>query len=206
MLAFFRFHSTHACRRDTLEQDDNGFVTRKEEVTSFFNIKTWDNLSVPLNVSVKRETDYTTGKISYFVLGMSKRYKFPGQAFDLYKKRTCIEERHRQLKGFWDLAKFSSPAFSLVTTQIIFKLVSYSLMQLYLARSDMAKLARKTISTIVKKERAGECVVILYSGTNYGVFDLDEYSFILMKLKTDAKKRLTKKIKTWNKSPPLTTG
>ena len=79
-------------------------------------------------------------------------------------------------------------------------------MQLYLVRADMAELAHKTISTIKKREKAGECIVILYSGTNYGVFDLDEYSFILMKLKTDAKKRLTKRIKTWNKSPPLATG
>jgi len=131
----------------------------------------------------------------------SKKYKYPGEAFDLYKKRTKIEERHRQLKGFWDLTKFSSPAFSLVNTQILFKLATYSLMQLYLVRSDMAELAKKTISTIKKKEKAGGCVVILYSGTNYEVFDLDEYSFILMKLKTDAKKRLTKRIKTWNKSP-----
>lgn len=68
-------------------------------------------------------------------------------------------------------------------------------MQLYLLSADMKELANKTISTIKKKERAGECVVILYSGPNYGVFDLDEYSFILMKLKTDAKKRLTKKLK-----------
>ena len=185
-----------------LEQDDDGFVARKEEVTSFFNIKTWDNLSVKLHVSVKKETDYTTGKVSYFVLAHSKKYKYPGEAFDLYKKRTCIEERHRQLKGFWDLAKFSSPCFSLVLTQITFKLISYSLMQLYLVRSDMAELARKTISTIKKKERAGECVIILYSGSHYGVFNLDEYSFTLMNLEDDYKKRLTKKIKAWNRGPP----
>jgi len=189
-----------------LEQDEEGFTSRKEEVTSFFNIKTWENLRVPLHVSVKKETDYASGEVSYFVLAHSKKYKYPEEAFDLYKKRTKIEERHRQLKGFWDLAKFSSPAFSLVNTQVLFKLATYSLMQLYLVRADMKELASKTISTIKKKERAGECVVILYSGPNYGVFDLDEYSFILMKLKTDAKKRLTKKIKTWNKSPPLATG
>jgi len=189
-----------------LEQNSDGFTERREEVATFFNISTWENLSIPLHVSIKRETDYTSGKVSYFVLAHSKKYKYPEESFDLYKKRTKIEERHRQLKGFWDLAKFSSPAFSLVNTQIIFKLATYSLMQLYLVRADMAELAHKTISTIVKKEKAGECIVILYSGTNYGVFDLDEYSFILMKLKTDAKKRLTKRIKTWNKSPPLATG
>ncbi len=41
----------------------------------------------------------------------------------------------------------------------------------------MKELAKKTITTIKKKERAGECVVILYSGSHYGVFDLDEYEF-----------------------------
>ena len=49
----------------------------------------------------------------------------------------------------------------------------------------MQELAKKTISTITKKERAGELVVILYSGPHYAVFNLDEYSFILMKLKID---------------------
>jgi hypothetical protein len=185
-----------------LEQNSDGFTERKEEVATFFNISSWDSLSCPLHVSIKRETDYKSGEISYFVLAHSKKYKYPEEAFTLYAKRTAIEERHRQLKGFWDLEKFNSPAFSLVATQILFKLATYSLMQLYLKRSDMAELARKTISTIKKKERAGECVVILYSGPHYGVFDLDEYSFILMKLKDDAKRRLTGKIKTWSRSPP----
>jgi len=197
------------CRKKDIEwtdykrqNDDSGFTSKKEEVTSFFDIGTWENLTVPLNVSVKRETDYINGEVSYFVLAHSKRYKYPNEAFDLYSKRTVIEERHRQLKGFWDLAKFSSPCFSLVVTQIIFKLICYSLMQLYLYRSDMAHLTRKTISTIKKKEMAGKCAVILYSGSNYGVFDLDEYSFILINLEDSSKKKLAGRIKTWNKSPP----
>ncbi|MDD3819625.1 MAG: hypothetical protein PHG41_07330 [Actinomycetota bacterium] len=75
-------------------------------------------------------------------------------------------------------------------------------MQLYLLREDLKELANKTISTITKKERAGKCTVILYSKNHYAVFDLDEYSFILMDLKADAKERLCRKIKSWNKSPP----
>ena len=132
----------------------------------------------------------------------AKNINTPLKAFDLYKKRAKIEERHRQLKGFWAFNKFSSPAFSLVITQVIFKLAAYSLMQLYLLRQDAKDLAKKTISTITKKERAGELVVILYSGSHYAVFDLDEYSFILMKLKIDSKNRLAERIKTWNKAPP----
>jgi len=185
-----------------VEESSDGFIAKKEEVSIFYELKSWQNLSVPLHVSIKRETDYESGQVSYFVLAHSKKYKYPSEAFDLYKKRTKIEERHRQLKGFWAFNKFSSPAFALVITQVIFKLAAYSLMQLYLLRQDAKDLAKKTISTITKKERAGECVVILYSGSHYGVFDLDEYSFILMKLKIDAKNRLAERIKTWNKAPP----
>ncbi|MCX6384153.1 MAG: transposase [Actinobacteria bacterium] len=185
-----------------VEGSSDGFIARKEEVTTFYDIRSWESLKVPLHVSIKKETDYESGDISYFVLAHSKKYKYPSEAFDLYKKRTKIEERHRQLKGFWNFNNFSSPAFPLVITQVIFKLAAYSLMQLYLLREDMKDLANKTISTITKKEKAGECVVILYSGSHYGVFDLDEYSFILMKLKTDAKNRLAERIKTWSNAPP----
>ena len=185
-----------------IEQSSDGFVAKKEEVTTFYELKSWQNLKCCLHVSIKRETDYKSGQVSYFVLAHSKKYKYPSDAFDLYKKRTKIEERHRQLKGFWGFKKFSSPAFSLVITQIVFKLAAYSLMQLYLLKADMKELAKKTISTITKKERAGECMVILYSGSHYAVFDLDEYSFILMKLEIDSKNKLAKRIKTWNKAPP----
>ena len=185
-----------------IEQSSDGFIAKKEEVSIFYDLKSWESLKAALHVSIKRETDYESGQVSYFVLAHSKKYKYPSEAFDLYKKRAKIEERHRQLKGFWAFNKFSSPAFSLVITQVVFKLAAYSLMQLYLLREDMQELAKKTISTITKKERAGELVVILYSGSHYGVFDLDEYSFILMKLKIDSKNRLAVRIKTWNKAPP----
>lgn len=99
-----------------LEHDKSRFTTAREEVTSFSDISSWMSLYVPLYVSVKKETDYVSGDVSYFVLAHSKNYKYPNQVFDLYKKRTKIEERHRQLKGCWDLATFSSLSFSLVNT------------------------------------------------------------------------------------------
>ena len=61
-----------------LVQNSDGFIARKEEVTSFADISYWENLAIPLNVSVKRETDYTSGQVSYFVLAYSKKYKYPG--------------------------------------------------------------------------------------------------------------------------------
>jgi len=184
------------------EQDRDGFTIAKEEVITFAHITSWEQLDVPIYISVKKTTDYQEGDVSYFVLAYTKRYSTPAEAFDLYAKRTKIEERHRQLKGWWSLASFTSTSYSLVLTQVFSTLVTYSLMQLYLISSDMQDLARKTIDTIVKREKRGRYVVICYSGSNYGVFDIDEYSFIIMDLPPAYKERLKKKIKLWNKDPP----
>jgi len=66
----------------------------------------------------------------------------------------------------------------------------------------MQHLARRTIATIKKREKRGRYVVICYSDSNYGIFDIDEYSFIIMDLPVVYKKRLKKKIRLWNKDPP----
>jgi len=185
-----------------IKQDRSGFTILKEEVVTFSDIASWKECSVPINISVKRTTDYKEGDVSYFVLAHTKKYSSAAESFNLYKKRTKIEERHRQLKGWWDLTSFTSTSYSLVLTQVLITLIAYSLMQLYLVRSDMQNLARKTIATIKKREKRGRYVVICYSGSNYGVFDIDEYSFIIMDLPLVYKKRLKKKIRLWNKDPP----
>lgn len=184
------------------EQNSDGFTVLKEEVITFADINSWKECSVPFYISLKKTTDYFNGNVSYFVLAHTKKYSSPSEPFCLYEKRTKIEERHRQLKGWWSLTSFTSTSYSLVLTQVLSTLMTYSLMQLYLVRSDMQHLARRTIDTIVKREKQGKHVVICYSGSNYGVFDIDEYSFIIMDLPLAYKERLKKKIRLWNKDPP----
>ena len=53
---------------------------------------------------------------------------------DLYGLRTDIEERHRQVKCFWDLTRFHSTAWSLVVSQLVFVCLTYSLLQIHLLR------------------------------------------------------------------------
>ena len=184
------------------EQNMDGFTILKEEVITFAHITSWEQLDVPIYISAKKTTDYQNQDVSYFVLAHTKKYSTFAEAFDLYAKRTKIEERHRQLKGWWSLTSFTSTSYSLDVTQVLSTLITYSLMQLYLIRSDMQDLASKTIDTIVKREKQGRHVVICYSGSNYGVFDIDEYSFIIMDLPSVYKERLKKKIRLWNKDPP----
>ena len=49
------------------------------------------------------------------------------QVRGLYGLRTDIEERHRQVKCFWDLTRFHSTAWSLIVNQLVFVCLTYSL-------------------------------------------------------------------------------
>ena len=62
--------------------------------------------------------------------------------------RADIEERHRQVKCFWDLSRFHSTAWSLVVNQTVFVCLTYSLLQLHLLRQGFEELNRRTRPTI----------------------------------------------------------
>ena len=94
---------------------------------------------------------------------------------------------------------FSSPKFSLVTTHVVFVLLVYSLIQLYLKRKHLSDLANKTITTLRSEERLGKDAVIVYSREYFAVFDLDEYTDIIMKLEGAPRQRLRSWIKEFRK-------
>ena len=181
-----------------VEKDKDGNILKKEEITAVRDITLWDNCKVPLYVALMRRTD-KNGEVEYWGLASTRFFKYPGEAFDLYHKRSQIEERHKQLKLCWLLYAFSSPKFSLVTTHVVFVLLVYSLIQLYLKRKHLSDLANKTITTLRSEERLGKDAVIVYSRENFAVFDLDEYTDIIMKLEEAPRQRLRSWIKEFRK-------
>jgi IS4 transposase len=43
---------------------------------------------------------------------------------DYYRRRPAIEERHRQLKGFYDLSDFRSRSFNAIAAQVVMVLLT----------------------------------------------------------------------------------
>ena len=113
----------------------------------------------------------------------------------MYHKRTQIEERHKQLKLYWRLYKFTSPNFSLVMMHVVFTIMVYSLIQMYLMRKQLQDLANKTINTLRQEERLGRDAVIVYAKGNFATLDVDELCEILLTLEGAPRKRLTRWIK-----------
>ena len=76
--------------------------------------------------------------------------------------RTRIEERHRQLKCYSDLEAFTSRAFSLVVHQVVFVLLTYSLMQWFLLRIGRKELNPRTRTRVLELLRPTVTVIVIY--------------------------------------------
>jgi len=166
-------------------------VSYKEEVTMVKDVDIWEGCELPLCISIMKITG-SDGSCRYWGLSSTFKPRDSKEAFELYELRTQIEERHRQIKNFWNLNKFSSPHESLIEAHVMFTLLTYSLVQIYLNKKHLNDLANKTISSLKSEERMGKNSVIVYSGHYFAVFDLDDYTEIIVDLKEDARLRLKK--------------
>jgi len=74
-------------------------------------------------------------------------------------------------------------------------LLTYTLIQLYLKATHREELATKTIETLKQEERLGKNPVIVYAEKYFAGFDLDEYTDIILYLKTVPRERMRRWIK-----------
>src|SRR5437867_1470460 len=91
-------------------------------------VTSWTECPVPLSVVINRERD-KDGQMEDWVLATTSSSFRAEQIRSNYMLRTTIEERHRQYKCFWDLARMPSRKFSLVVNQVLFVLLAYTLLQ-----------------------------------------------------------------------------
>lgn len=170
------------------EQDD---IRYTEEVACVDVPGIWEKCTVPLFLSIMRISG-SDGSVRYWVLASTFKPTRPQEAFKYYSMRTTIEECHRQFKIFWKIGEFTSPNKSLVESQVLFTLMTYSLVQLHLAKKHLTDLTNKTIETLKREEKTGTNAVIVYHGCYFAVFDLAEYTLVIADLTPEAKERLIK--------------
>jgi len=167
-----------------------------EEVMLIPDAYTWDECEVPLHISLMKVTASSQQNVqtTYWALATTVTPRSAKETFDTYKLRTMIEERYRQHKHFWKIHKFSTPSRSLMETHIAFTLLTYTLLQLYLSKRHLSKIANKTIDTLRQQQSQGKDCVVVYKGLNFAVFDLDFYTEIIADLNEEARKRIKAKI------------
>lgn len=163
---------------------------RPEKIAVFNDLRSWDACPVPLTVVLtEREGKPPWGLVS------TARTEDGTLLRDTYHLRETIEERHRQTKLFWDLAGFRSPNFNLVTNQVVFVGLAYTLLQMQLLDENRPELNRMTRSSLEGQLLPYDNHVIVYYKQYFAFFNLPEYSTIIMDVVEPAKSKLRKKFR-----------
>jgi len=95
---------------------DPSHVHERTLIARFADLTTWSDCPVPLTGVYSRD-QYADGHETSWLLVTTNAIWSARRVRDLYGMRPDIEERHRQVKCFWDLSRFHSTAWSLVVNQ-----------------------------------------------------------------------------------------
>lgn len=165
-----------------------------------------DTCSVPINLIVNRDT-YADGHERFWILLDTKPLDGPACALERREEfaiRTEIEEGHRQLKCFWDLAKFTSRSFSLVLNQIVFVILAFNLLQLWLKtktkKENKKNDPRKYRPRLLDQLLPTAAVIIVYYQNRFARFAALEYTEIILSLPPLARDKVLEKIRRLRRS------
>ena len=164
----------------------------RSEVAAVLELRTLSTCPVPIHAVVNREID-RDGHREHWVLLDTATIPEPLATREEYRLRTSIEERHRQLKCFSDLAGFTSRRLSLVVNQVVFVLLMYSLLQWYWQRIRRPEFNPRTTARALDQLRPTMSVILIfYQGYVARLAPL-EYQELLLTLKEEARLKILAK-------------
>jgi Transposase DDE domain len=168
----------------------------------FPQLRSWWECPVPLTGVLSREV-FADGHETSWLLVTTHATWSARRVRELYGLRTDIEERHRQIKCFWDLTRFHSTAWSLVVSQTVFVCLTYSLLQLHLLRQGHAELNRRLEQTTRRLLPDGDRVVV-YREQSFAFFTLLEHMELTLSLEGKARQRALSKARSLLHDQPPT--
>jgi len=126
----------------------------------------WTAATVPLSVVCLRD-HYADGHHKDWALMSTYPGVEPLRLLSYYRKRTAIEERHRQLKCFYDLSDFRSRNFNAIAAQVVMVLLTYTLRQWQLWKFLEHALANLTPAVLAEQLRLMQQWIVIYFGSAY---------------------------------------
>jgi len=157
-------------------------------------LTSWSDCPVPLTAVINREIN-SDGEFHDWVLVTTAPGWSAEQTRATYQLRPAIEERWRQYKSFWDVARTTSCKFSLVLSQALFVLLAYTLLQAHLFLRRRQEMNRRTRPRILEMLGPTVKVVAVYYQQRFCFLLLPEFAEILLTLTEAARQKLLKKMR-----------
>jgi hypothetical protein len=178
---------------------DPSKVRVRSEIAAVHRVETFSSCPIPLNVLVNRET-YADGHVDYWMLLDTAPIREPARCRQEYGLRVTIEERHRQLKCFSDLEAFVSRAFSLVVHQVVFVLLTYSLLQWFLLRIGRKELNPRTRTRVLELLQPTMTMIVIYYQNYLAFLTPLEHQELVLTLNGSARKKILIKTRRLRRS------
>ena len=178
---------------------DPSKVRVRSEIAVVNRVETFSSCPIPLDVLVNREI-HADGHVDYWVLLDTASIRDPAHTRQEYGLRTTVEERHRQLKCFSDLESFASRAFSLVVNQVVFVLLTYSLLQWFLLRIGRKELNPKTRTRTLELLRPTLTLIVIYYQNYMAFLTPLEHQELVLTLNESARKKILAKTRRLRRS------
>ena len=166
---------------------DPSKVREQTLIARFPGLTSWSDCPVPLTGVLSRDVYADGHEESWLVVSTAAQWS-ARQIRDRYGLRTDIEERHRQVKCFWDLTRFHSTAWNLIVSQTVFVCLTYSLLQIHLVQQGHEELNRRTWPTTRRLLPDGDRVIV-YRQQYFGFFSLLEHMELTLSLQGKARRK-----------------
>lgn len=158
------------------------------------NVCMWEKCGVPLYTTVV-EIETTTGddggvQTNKFSLCSTRKFNSPHAVVDSYRLRSKTEECFRHFKRSWKINDFPSPQRSLLEAHIGFTLTTYSLLQLYLMRSDLQAKTHKMVTSLKREEHSSDQNLLVYAAEHFARFSLKEFLGLTYHLPRETQEKL----------------
>jgi len=152
-----------------------------------------------MHVVVLRET-YADGHQDGWALLTTEDFADPQGPPRDYARRTTIEERHRQLKCFYDLTDFHSRSFNAVMAQVVFVLLSYTLRQWQLWKTQREERSGRHPDLIQRWLNLEHQFVVIHYQRAYVQLPLVTFTRELLELEPAARQKALAKIRQLEES------
>jgi hypothetical protein len=188
-------------KRTAKSPPDPSCVRERTLIARFPGLTSWWDCPVPLTGVYSRDV-YADGHEDGWLVVTTNEDWSAGHVRDLYGLRTDIEERHRQVKCFWDLTRFHSTAWSLVVNQTVFVCLTYSLLQIHLLKQGHEALNRRTWPT-TRRLLPDADRVIVYRQQYFAFFTLLEHMEMTLSLEGKARRKALAKTRRLQQETPV---
>jgi hypothetical protein len=153
----------------------------------------WSAARVPVSVSCYKE-HYADGHFDPWAILTTHPTLSGPEILRYYSQRTVIEERHRQLKCFYDLTRFRSRHFNAIAAQLVMVLLTYTLRQWQIWKWLQENLANLTPEGLLQTLKLLQQWIVIYWQMSYVQLPVVSFTREAMQLEGQAREKALRKL------------